>query len=63
VTSYLTDMEEIEALPKQDRNEINTYARSLLSLEQERERYLGRKNRMNDGDYYQMRKQENEFEE
>lgn len=63
VTSYLTDMEEIEALPKQDRNEINTYARSLLSLEQERERYLGRKNRMNDGDYYQMRKQENELEE
>ncbi len=63
VTSYLTDMEEIEALPKQDRNEINTYARSLLSLEQERERYLGRKNRMNDGDYYQMRKQEDELEE
>ncbi len=63
VTSYLTDMEEIEALPEQDREEINTFARKLLTLEQEREHYLGREHRMNDGDYYQMRKQEDEIEE
>lgn len=63
VTSYLTDMEEIEALPEQDRNEINIFARKLLTLEQEREHYQERKNRMNDGDYYQMRKQEEEVEE
>lgn len=63
VTSYLTDMEEIEALPKQDRDEINTYARKLLVLEQEREQFLERKNRMNDTDYYQMRKQEEDVEE
>lgn len=63
VTSYLTDMEEIEALPEQDRNEINTFARKLLTLEQEREHYLGRKNRMNDADYYQLHKQEEEVEE
>lgn len=63
VTSYLTDMEEIEALPDDDREEINACARRLLTLEQEREHYLGRENRMNDGDYYQMRKQEEEVEE
>ena len=63
VTSYLTDMEEIEALPDNAREEIVTYARKLLTLEQEREHYLGRENRMNDGDYYQMRKQEEEVEE
>lgn len=63
VTSYLTDMEEIEALPEQDREEINTFARKLFALEQERERYQGRKNRMNDNEYYQMKKQEEEVEE
>lgn len=63
VTAYLVDMEEIEALPRQDREEINTFARKLLTLEQEREHFLGRKNRMNDTDYYQMRKQEEEVEE
>lgn len=63
VTSYLTDMEEIEALSEKDKEEIGTYARKLLTLEQEREHYLGRENRMNDGDYYQMRKQEDEVEE
>lgn len=63
VTSYLTDMEEIEALHEEDREEINTFARKLLTLEQERERYLDRKNRMNDADYYQMHKQEEDLEE
>ena len=63
VTSCLKDMEEIEALPGQDREEINTFARKLLTLEQEREHYLGRKNGMNDMEYYQMRKQEEEVEE
>lgn len=63
VTSYLKDMEEIEALPGQDREEINTFARKLLTLEQEREHYLDRKNGMGDTEYYQMRKQEEEVEE
>ena len=63
VTSYLKDMEEIEALARQEREEINTFARKLLTLEQEREHYLGRKNRMNDTDYYHIRKQEEDVEE
>lgn len=63
VTSYLTDMEEIEALPQKSREEVNTYARKLLTLEQERERFLGRKNRMSDTDYFQLRKHEDDMAE
>lgn len=60
VTSYLTDMEEIEALDEAEREELDLLARRLHSLEEEQERYRGRKNRMKDADYYRMRKQEEE---
>lgn len=63
VTAYLTDMEEIEALPEQPRQELNQAANRLLVLEQEREQYLGKKNRMKDSDYFRMRKQEDEVQE
>lgn len=63
VTSYLTDMEEIEALPDQEREGLNKIARQLLAQEQECERYRGKENRMGDNEYYQMRKQENEIQE
>lgn len=63
VTSYLTDMEEIEALPDQEREGLNKIARQLLFQEQECERYRGKENRMGDNEYYQMRKQENEIQE
>lgn len=57
VTSYLTDMEEIEALPEQEREGLNKVARQLLAQEKECERYRGKENRMDDNEYYQMRKQ------
>lgn len=63
VTSYLTDMDEIEALPEEEKEGLEGIARKLKALEQERRDYQGKKNRMSDGDYYQMRKQENEIEE
>lgn len=63
VTSYLTDMEEIEALPDQERDGLNSIARHLVTLEQECENYRGKKNRMADSEYYQMRKQEDEIQE
>lgn len=63
VTSYLTDMEEIEALPGEEREELDDIARRLYALEQECEKYRGKKNRMSDSDYYQMRKQEDEVQE
>lgn len=63
VTAYLTDMEEIEALPEEEREEMNRIAGKLMGLEQERERYRGRDNRMEDSEYYQIRKMENEITE
>ena len=63
VTAYLTDMEEIEALPSEPREEINRVANKLLVLEQERQKYLDKKHVMRDSDYYNMRKQENEVQE
>ncbi len=63
VTSYLTDMEEIEALPEEEREEVNRTAGKLMGLEQERAKYRDKKDRMKDSDYYQMRKQEREIEE
>ncbi len=63
VTAYLMDMEEIEALPEPEREGINGIARRLLVLEQEREKYLGKKNRMSDSDYYRIRKQEEQVQE
>lgn len=63
VTSYLTDMEEIEALPEEERSELNGIARRLVSLEQEKAKYKSKKNRMDDADYYRLRKQEHELQE
>lgn len=63
VTSYLTDMEEIEALPEEEREELNRIARRLVALDQERQRYREKKNRMADTDYYRMRGQETELAE
>ncbi len=62
VTAYLTDIEEIEALPEEEREEVNGIARRLLALETEREQYRGKKNRMSDAEYYRIRKQEHEIE-
>ena len=63
VTSYLTDIEEIEALPPDDRSEINRIAGRLDALEAERSRYLDRKDKMKESDYYKMKNQENEIAE
>lgn len=63
VTSYLTDIEEIEALPDEEQEKVEIIARKLQTLEQERQTYQGKKHRMPDTEYYQMRKQETELEE
>ena len=63
VTSYLTDADEIEALPAEQREEIDRVAGKLTGLEQERSRYREKKNRMRDSDFYAMRKRETELEE
>ena len=63
VTSYLTDTDEIESLPEEQRSEINRVAGKLAGLEQERSKYREKKNRMKDADFYAIRKRENEIEE
>lgn len=63
ITSYLTDMEEIEALPEREREELNGIAGRLVAMEQEGDKYRGKKNRMTDVDYYRLREQEADIQE
>ena len=63
VTSYLTDIEEIEALPEEEREALNGIANRMAALSHERNRYHDKKNRMKDSDYYRLRKQEEEIQE
>ena len=63
VTAYLTDMEEIEALPQQRKQDLDKVARALAELEREKRNYLDKEDRMKDSDYYRMKKQEGEVQE
>jgi hypothetical protein len=63
VTSYLTDMEEIEALPEGERENINRTAGKLMTLEKEITGYREKKDRMSNADYHRIKGMENEIEE
>ncbi|MBR6326001.1 MAG: hypothetical protein IKR61_04275 [Lachnospiraceae bacterium] len=63
VTSYLTDIEEIEALPDLQKSELESAARQLVGLESEMQRFQERKNRLTDAEFYSIRRQEDEIEE
>ena len=63
VTAYLTDIEEIEALPEEERESLNGIAKRMLTFTKERERYQDKKNRMKDSDYYRLKQQEPEVQE
>ena len=63
VTAYLTDMEEIEALPDHMRETVTELAVRLSGLEGEVSEYKEKKNRMSDLEYYTLLKNENEAEE
>ena len=63
VTTYLTDMEEIEALPEPDREQLRQQAQKIVELSQSRENYLSRKDRMKESDYNRMQRMENEVQE
>ncbi|WP_022777894.1 hypothetical protein [Butyrivibrio sp. AE3009] len=60
VTSHLRDMEEIDALPPEQRAEINTCAARILESQEQQEKYNKRKNRMSETDYERMERLENE---
>lgn len=63
VTDYLSDMEEIEALPEQEKKQLEQNARRIRTLEGEIEGYLERKRKMTDQEYHTLRSQEQTVEE
>lgn len=63
VTSYLKDMEEIEALPPGEKAELDECAKKLNALEQESSGYAERKGRMSDEKFHQMERLEDEVQE
>lgn len=63
VTSYLKDVEEVESLPEETKQDMQIAAKKLLLMEKERERYLSKENRMSDLLYQQLRDKEDGLEE
>ncbi|MDE6607028.1 MAG: hypothetical protein K2K54_04630 [Lachnospiraceae bacterium] len=63
VTSYLKDMEELEALPLEQREEINEYAEKIVNLEKVQEGYTKTAKRITDVKFRQMEAMENEIQE
>lgn len=63
VTSYLKDMEEIEALPESERAELNAAAQKIQDLEDRQDVYLKKKNRLTDEKYHQIERIEEDAEE
>ena len=63
VTAYLTDMEEIEALPAEVLTELAETGRRITRLEQERKELKGQKSRMTEAEYQKMERLEDEMPE
>lgn len=63
VTSYLKDMEEIEALPEEEKELLKGYARKIEELEGQQSGYLKREKRMSDMKFRQMERMEEEVQE
>ena len=62
VTAYLTDTEEVEALPEGEQETLVASANRLRVVEQERKDYQAKKNRLPDSIYYRMEDKEAEME-
>ncbi len=63
VTSYLKDMEEVEALPPEERAILEEAARKINQLEVEKNGYLERNNRMSEAQYRKMESLAEEVQE
>jgi len=63
VTAYLTDMEEIESLPKEESEELKAAARRVVTLEKDIQSFVEKKSRMSDADFKRMQSQESELED
>lgn len=60
VTAYLQDTEEIEALPKEIRVQIDYDAKKIVAAERDRSYYLDSKNHMPDDKYERLQRMEDE---
>lgn len=63
VTSYLRDMEEIEALPEEEKEILRESAKKIAVLEEEQSDYRDRKRKMDEEQYRQMERMEEEVQE
>lgn len=63
VTSYLMDMEEIEALPPEEKEALKECAKKIDALEKQQTGYEERKSRMSDEKFRQMERIEEEVQE
>ena len=54
VTSHLRDMEEIDALPPEQRAEINECAKKILESQEQQDKFDKRKSRMSDAEFEHM---------
>lgn len=63
VTSYLKDMEEIEAIPEEDAEELKGCAKKVELLQNSRDDYVGRKHLMSDERFYQIESMLDDIEE
>lgn len=63
VTTYLKDMEEIEALPEEEAEELKACAKKVELLQSSRDDYAYRKRRMSDERFHQMERMIDEVEE
>lgn len=60
VTSYLQDTEEIDALPREIRVQIDFDAKKIVSAQRDKKRYLDNANRMPDDKYERLQRMEDE---
>lgn len=63
VTSYLKDMEEIEALPREEQEILRDCAKKIADLEYQQSGYKERKNKMSEEKFRQMERMEEEVQE
>jgi len=63
ITAYLTDMEEVENLPEEQKKDLFDTAMYLKNLESERTNYLSKKDRLTDSRFHQIEQQEAELQE
>ncbi len=63
VTDYLTDTDEIDALPEEKKKNLEVISMSLSAYAEEIKKYRERKSRMTDIEYYTLKKREQEVEE